>query len=103
MPAATLSSQRELIGSRCFVSLIAPIKILQVDCSVIGRVASGSVPCSASRNAMRHRETVENSGARGVNEETINFVTKSDSITELSDLRVCALQRGEIVNELIDT
>jgi hypothetical protein len=101
MFAAALSSQREVIGSRCFVSLIAPIKYLQVDCFVIVRVVDASLPMSCSRHALRHRETVEISGARGVNAQSINFLSKSQSIIELIDLRVCALQPRQIITRLI--
>jgi len=43
-----------------------------------------------NRNDWRHRQTVEGSGIKGVNAETINLLSKSQSLTALIGLRVCA-------------
>jgi hypothetical protein len=45
--------------------------------------------------------TVEFSGPRGVNAESINIVTKNDLITGLIETRVSRRGGGQIINRLI--
>jgi hypothetical protein len=48
-----------------------------------------------------HPDTVEISDPMGVNAESVNFVTKTGIIIRVIELRVCALQRRQSINELI--
>ena len=45
--------------------------------------------------------TVEFSGPRGVNAESLNIVTKNDLIIYLIGTRICGRPGGQIINRLI--
>jgi hypothetical protein len=47
--------------------------------------------------------TVEISGWSSVNEETINFVSESELIRLLIETSDCAVQQGEIINQMISS